>query len=134
MNPGDNLTEWLWRRLSDRIQQSRNVLSNERRFSCGEVVQHAAEAEEIGAMVDVVTGDLFGSHIAWGAKNRALLCQAFVGGHVAGQAKIKNLDAAGFGFDPDIVGFDVAMNQPFFMRRSQPHRDFFADAGDVFGM
>jgi hypothetical protein len=38
-----------------------------------------------------------------------------------------------FRFDPDVVRLDVAMNQPLFMRRGQPNRDLFADAGDVFG-
>jgi hypothetical protein len=46
-----------------------------RRLSAGEVVQHAAEAEQVGAMIDGATGDLLGGHVTRRAENRARLRQ-----------------------------------------------------------
>ncbi len=85
-----------------------------------------AEAPDVGAAVDRLTGGLFGAHVAGGAEDEA----GFGGAHAEGgrfgrgragglfgglsEAEIEDFDDA-FGGDDDVAGFEVSVDDAFFV-------------------
>lgn len=93
-------------------------------------VQNAAETEEIGAMIDVAAGDLFGSHVRRCAIDDARLRQARII-HGAGKTEIRDLDARHAVLKQDVSWLDVAVDQSLLVRGGQAGRRLLADAKDL---
>lgn len=81
-------------------------------------------------MVHLLATGLFGRHIGGRAEHDAGLRQLLLFGGGASQAKIKQLDAAGLRFQPNIGRLDIAMNQPVFVRLRQARGNLASDAQD----
>ena len=87
------------------------------------MIHHAAERKKIAARVEFQTARLFGRHEVRCAGEHAGLREAgiFVG-HTC-KAEVQNFDAIVVFADPDVRGFDIAMNELPFMSRRQSGSD-----------
>jgi len=74
-------------------------------------VEHAAEAEQVAALIDLLAGRLLGSHVRWRADHGPSLGQVGVVAGSTGQAEIQDLDPALLAFQPKIGWLDVAVDQ-----------------------
>ena len=116
------------RAIQNGIENNRRGIAVERRLARGHFVEHRAEAEEIGARIEVLAARLFRRHVGNGADSRAGTGeQEIIGGRLSnavartdcftdapgsgllGQSKIENFCLPA-GRDEDIRGLDVAMN------------------------
>ena len=94
----------------------------------GELVEHDAEREEIGAMVGGEHAQLFGRHVGEGADGEAFLGEGGLGmkahrlGGVVfaqlGEAEVEHLDPAVL-VDHDVAGLEIAVLDPLGVGRGQ---------------
>ena len=83
------------------------------------LVEHAAEAEQVGAVIDLVAAGLLGGHVQRRAGDEPGARQL----HVlrgAGEAEVGELDAIDRRFEQDVAGLDVAVDEPAGVGRGQP--------------
>ena len=92
-------------------------------------IQHAPQAEQVGAVVGRLALRLLGRHVLRRSRHHAALRLA---GIVDGpsQPKVGDLDPFDAVLQQDIRRLDVAMDQSLGMRRGQPQRGLHADAKD----
>ena len=97
------------------------------------LVEQRAEAEEIGAMIGGPAAHLLRRHVAHRAEDdagaglrrrgsRRLADADSLRVDQLGQAEVEDLDAAVIG-EEDVVGLEVAVNDPLVVRRGEPVRD-----------
>ena len=90
------------------------------------LVQHAAEAEQVGSLVEILTIGLLGSHIHWRPGDHPRLSHAGVVDR-SSKTKVGNLNPfLHVSFQEDVSGLDIAMDQILSMRSRQPLCDLFA--------
>ena len=92
----------------------------------------AAQAEQVGAVVDRLAAGLLGGHVLRRAGHDAALRQAGVVGG-AGQAEVGELDPLDAVLQQDVGRLDVAVDQPLRVRRRQPGGRLHADPQDLAG-
>ena len=103
-----------------------------RQLAGAELVENAAQAEQVGPAVDLVAPGLLRRHVGGRADDHAQLRQPFVPLGRLGQAEIEDFHpAAGGGVQPDVGRLDVAVDQPVLVRRRQPPGDFPAQFQDL---
>lgn len=119
----------------------------ERSLTGGHLVEHRAEREQVGARVEVFAPRQFRRHVrhrAHGdARTRKMLrvgdgrCGRCVGSHGLApsdcelrEAKVEQLGPARLG-DEDVGGFQVAMDDPFLVRRVERIDDLDGDLDKV---
>ena len=102
-----------------------------RRNACRHLVQHAAQAEEIGTAVERFASGLLGRHVLRRAGDDAPARERDVVGG-AGHAEIGDDGSFDPFFQEDVRGFHVAMDQALLVRRRQPGGRLHADAQDLF--
>ncbi len=116
----------------DRRQQGHQVVLEEGQAPRTHAVEHDAEAVQVAAGVDVAEAlGLLRGHVGRRAQNVAGLRQMHVLLRQAGQAEVDDLDPAAAGFEPDVGGLDVAVDQSARVRRRQARRDLPADTQDL---
>jgi hypothetical protein len=74
------------------------------------LIEHHSKREDIGALVNALTRDLFRRHVTWSPEDLASLCNTRLTAH-PGYPEIGNLGRA-IGKDLDVVRFDVAVDNP----------------------
>ena len=97
-----------------------------RRPAARHLVQHAAEAEQVGPLVELLPEGLLRGHVHRRAGNKAALRDAGVVGG-AGQAEVGDLRLVRPAFEQDVARLDVAVDQVARMGRGQPLGDLPAD-------
>ncbi len=116
-------------RLADALEHGQAAGGAERRLAGAHHVQHAAQAEQVGTVVDGFVLGLLGGHVQRRAGNGVGL-----GGGAAGclrQPEVGDLDARAarsLVFQEDVARLDIAVDQPNGVRRRQAIRDLLADA------
>ena len=105
-------------------------LAVERRRAGRGFVQHAAEAEQIGAVIDFVAAGLLGSHVERRAGDEPRARQFHVFGR-PGQAEVGELDAVDRVFEEDVARLDVAVDEPAGVCRGQPGGGLHAEPRDL---
>lgn len=116
------------------------VLALERQLAGAHAVEHAAEAEQVAAVIDVAAGGLLGRHERRRADNGPGLREVRLVAGRAGQSEVEDLGAElpglasgarlGF-FQPQVRWLDVAMNQPVVVGGGQALRHLAANAKNV---
>ena len=116
-------------------QRGEGVAAAERHFACRHAVEDAAEAEQVGAGVHLAAVGLLGCHERRRADDDPFPGKLGVGG-VPDQAEVEDPHAdlrngrprlARSGFEPDVGGLDVAVDQAAGVGRRQSLRDLPAD-------
>ena len=90
-------------------------------------VENAAQAEQVGAVIDGLAAGLFWRHVLRSPGNDATLGQAGVVDS-AGEAEVGQLHPFHAVLQEDIRGFDVAMHQALRVSRRQSLRGLNADS------
>ncbi len=112
---------------ADSVQHGQGRGTGEGRLASTRGVQHAAEAEQVGAVIDLLAARLLGRHVLRRAGDDAALRQrGVVGG--AGQTEVGDLNALDLVFEQNVGRFDVAVDQPLGVRRRQAGGHLNADA------
>ena len=93
-------------------------------------IQHAAQAEEVGPVVDRLAARLLGRHVLRRPGHHAALRLAGVVDG-AGQPEVGDLDPLDAVLQQDVRRLDVAMDQALGMRGGQSQRRLHADAQDL---
>jgi hypothetical protein len=116
--------------VRDPAEDRQRRLPVERRLAGGGLVEHAAEAEEVRAVVDLVAAGLLRGHIqrAAGHEPGARELHVLRG---AREAEVGELHAVGRRFEEDVRGLDVAVDQPARVRRGQPGRGLHPETRDL---
>ena len=118
-----------WRVVADPPQHAQRGRCPERRTAGAHGVQHGAQAEQVGAVVDRLAPGLLGRHEQGRAGDDAALGQAGVV-HRAGQAEVGDLHALDAVLQQDVRRLDVAMDQPLRVGRGQARCGLHADPQD----
>ena len=92
------------------------------------MIQQTSQSEQIAAFIDLEALSLFGCHVVGSTNDGTDCCQAGFAAGQAGQAEIHDAHAITVRLQPDVVGFDVAMQQTALMRCVQARRDLSADS------
>ena len=111
--------------LGDALEDRQRRGRTEGRPAAAHHVQHAAEAEQVGTLVDHFSLRLLRRHVQRRAGDGAALRQAGVIGG-AGQTEVGDLHAIAR-LQQDVARLDVAVNQPARVRRRQSAGDLLAD-------
>ena len=112
---------------ADALEHRQRAAGAERRAAGAHHVEHAAEAEEIGAVVERFALRLLGGHVHRRAGDDAGLRDAGVVGG-AGQAEIGDLDALFRpGVEQDVRRLDVAVDEVHLVRGGESRGDLLAD-------
>ncbi len=114
---------------ADAMQHSQRGIGAEGRPARTHRIENAAEAEQVGAVIDGLAACLLGSHVFRRAGDGATLRQGGVVGRPR-QAEIGDLDALDVVDQQDVGRLDVAMNQTLRVRRRQAGSHLDADAQD----
>jgi hypothetical protein len=115
------------RLLAHQPQHLRRAVGLKRRPAGTKRVQHAAQAEQVGAVVHLLAAGLLGRHVQRGPGDVAGPRQA----HVVrrpGEAEVRELHAPDAVLQQDVARLDVAVDQPLRVRGRQPLRRLQADA------
>ena len=113
----------------NRMRNHRGCAAVKRLAAGGHFVEHGAEAEKIGAQIEILAARLLGRHICNGADGDAgtgemrsiVQCRTVgkIGGRfragardVLGEAEVENFCVAGVGYE-NVGGLDVAMDDAF---------------------
>jgi hypothetical protein len=110
-----------------RQQNGSDVLAHDRRPAAEHAIQNGTEAVQVAAVIDFAAAGLLGGHVVGRPDDEVAGGQA---GHVvpqSGQAKIEDLHVAPF-VEPEILGFDVAMDEASLVRGDQSGSDLAADS------
>ena len=105
------------------------VVAVDRRTASPHRVQDAPESIQVDAAIDRLTLQLLRGHVRQGANQHAGLGQSRIGTRPS-EPEIGKLHLAAIRHHQDVRGFHIAVNQPAFMRRRQPHRDPHPDVSD----
>ena len=103
--------------------------AGERQPAGAEGVEHAAQAEQVGPMVDRLAARLLGRHELRRADDDPVVGQAGIIGR-AGQAEVDDLDAPRRAVEQDVGRLDVAVDQAVGMRGGQAESDLPPDPDD----
>ena len=123
----DDLPDRPRRVLGDALEHRQRARGAERRPAAAHHVQHAAEAEQVGPLVDRLAPGLLRRHVHRRAGDEPALRQAGVVGG-AGQAEVGDLDPLlDAALQQDVARLDVAVDQPQRVGRGQPPGDLPAD-------
>ena len=98
----------------------------ERRLTGDGLVQHHAQAEQVGPVVHVVAAGLLRGHVQRGAGDEPGLRQFQILGR-AGQAEVGQFDAIRAGFQQDVARLHVAVDEPGGVGGGQPGGGLRAD-------
>ena len=112
------------------LEDRQRRLGLERRLAGTQLVQQDAEAEQVGAGVQVLAARLLRGHVQRRAGHQAGPGQPHVLGG-AGQPEVGQLHAVGPALQQDVGRLDVAVDQPLLVGGRQPRRHLRADADDV---
>jgi hypothetical protein len=123
--------------VKDLVQRVDERLGLERPRVRNGLVQDAAEREDVGARVERLAGDLLGGHVPRRAEKLAVRGEGAEGGGVGadriprgvgqlGQAEVDDLRVAVLG-DQDVVGLEIAVNDPGAVRFAESVRDLGQD-------
>ena len=128
---GDDLADRPGRVLGHPLQDRQRAAGAERRPAAGHRVQDAAEAEQVGAVVERPAVSLLRRHVQRRAGDRPRPRQAGVVGR-PGQPEVGDLDGrSGASLQQDVARLDVAVDQTYVVGGGQPAGDLSADAEDL---
>ncbi len=117
--------------VADPAEDGHRRLGPERRTPRAHRVQHAPQAEQVGAGIDGVSLRLFGRHVLRRAGHFAGAGHADVI-HGPGEAEVGDLHPLDAVLQQDVRRFDVAVDETLLVGRRQSRRDLPADAEDLF--
>ena len=111
--------------------------AREGEFAGKQPIHGAAETEQVGALVHLLSVDLLGRHVIGCADRKALVgvvtIQAFIRDpDESAQSQVQNLDDARI-VQEQVRGLDVAMDDPFFVCVRQTLRDLDHPVDDLLG-
>ncbi|MFO0960659.1 MAG: hypothetical protein U0800_25025 [Isosphaeraceae bacterium] len=86
-------------------------------------VEHGPEAEQVRPEIDRLAPGLLGRHERGRSQQLAVLGEPRVDAVVPGEAEVENLDPARAGFQPEVAGLDVAVDQALLVGRDQAAED-----------
>ena len=116
--------------FGDLLENRQRRVALKRRLAGAHLVQHRAQAEQVGARIGLLAQRLLGGHVQRRAGDEAGARQLHVVGD-AGQAEVGQLDAIVRRLQQDVARLDVAVDQPLRVGRGQPVRRLHADAHDL---
>ncbi len=132
--PGGNLrldvAQWPRVFAADALEYGHRRTGPKWRLSRAEDIQHAAQAEQVAALVDVLALGLFGRHIGWCARDESCLRPADVVDRLR-QAEVRDFHPLDAVFQKDVGRLDIPMNQALRVSRRQSLGSLQADAQDL---
>ncbi len=127
-NLRDDLPDRPGRVLGDAFEDPQRAGGAERRPAAAHDVQHAAQAEQVGTLIDHLAACLFRRHVHRRAGDDPALGHAGVVGSTR-QAEIGNFDLPlDARLNQDVGRFDIAMDEPLSVGCGQTARDLEAQA------
>ena len=111
--------------VDDFVEQSLGIEAPKGRLPADHFIEHAAQRPDVGAVVDLHTLGLLGAHVGGGSERRVQFGELRARGEQR-QPEVHDGDVA-LVVDDGIGGFDVAMNDVFFVGRFQAARDLASD-------
>lgn len=82
-------------RLGDGDQGGGQAAATKSRYAGGQVVHHAAQAEQIAALIQFASHRLFGSHVTRRSHYRSAVCQPRIVAATSHQAEVADLGPTG---------------------------------------
>ena len=126
---GIQLAQWPLLHFGDLPQNGECRVSRKRRLTGAHLVQDGTKAEQIRTKIGLFTQCLFRCHVKRGPAHESGPGQFHIVRH-ASQAEVGQLHAIVGGFQQNVSGLDVAMNQSLRMSRHQAVRGLHRDAHD----
>ena len=127
---GVELPDRSWRLLADSLERGHAGAGPERGLARAQGVEDAAQAEQVGPVIDRLAAGLLGRHVLGRPGHHARLGHRGVV-HRAGQPEVGDLDPLDAVLQQDVRGLDVAMDQPLGVGRGQGAGGLAADAEDL---
>ena len=117
--------------IGDAAKHGERRLAVERMLAGRGFVEDAAEAEQIGAVIDAFAVSLFGGHVQRRAGDEAGAGEPDIF-EAAGEAEVRELHAVADVFNEDVARLDVAVNEPAGVGGREPGRGLLPDLRYVF--
>ena len=139
MEPGDDRAKpvgYVWvdfengpgRVIANAAQDCQVAFARKRRLSGTQDIQHAAQTEQVAAVIDGTAAGLFWSTVKGGAHENARIGQARIIRRGPGQTEIQDFQPPAPSLQPDVRRLDVAMDQAARVRRRQALGNLLPDA------
>ena len=110
--------------MADLVHQRCGTGASKRSLSRAHFIKDTSQAEQIGAIINGISIELFGRHIVGRADDGAGRCELRLA-LCMGKPKIRDFDLTTFAVEKNVGGFDISMHEAFCMGGSQSVGDLF---------